>query len=252
MKLTDFKDLGKIFKGTKAKPKPKLSVKSPGPVKYEPKDDSGRYRPTNKTDLMDVLLKRNVLKPFDQMGEENVDWLNVGPAADTGLGKFLSMGHKERFEHPYFGSFDTLGGYMSLLRTDMKHDEFRSASWQKIRRLNKSVTLGHVRSFKAHVMVAVAWRLKTNRKMLEQFVEFDGAFDFFYVTKSGHRARTNFSEWYTDILYQLRSLLRIQKDGIYFDGNLLRQFRWHIHREDQGNPPKALSELKVDFPQSES
>jgi hypothetical protein len=127
--------------------------------------------------------------PLPDPSKEGTDHINVHYNYGKKLGRLLSTYQVERFEHPYFGPFKCVEGFMLYVKTGCRDDEFRYLTGARATaHFRKQMNEGNLKinnidnGVLVHLLIsAYHARLVQHPVTAAQFKESTLPFDFYFL-----------------------------------------------------------------------
>lgn len=173
---------------------------------------------------MNCLVLANTMKkpsvpdkaPLPDPAQDGVDHINVHyNHSKTQLGRQLATYYVARFEHPYFGPFKCIEGFLLYAKTGCQDDEFRNLTGTQAKAYyRKQMDAGKLKNYdipnQGHLMLtAYHARLTQYPVIAETFQESTLPFDSYYIYRvSGLPIRPPESAVLTHTLMTLRELMK--------------------------------------------
>lgn len=155
--------------------------------------------------------------PLPDPAKDGIDHINVhyNAASTDPLGRQLSTFQSARFEHPYFGPFKSIEGFLLYVKTGCMDDEFRTMNGTEATNYYRDqIDRGNLRLYKVAnlgdvLLSAYVAMLKSNPVIAKRFTESTLPFDnYFLYRKSNHPIRPKDSAELTHTLTVLRDLMK--------------------------------------------
>ena len=115
---------------------------------------------------------------------DGVTHINIDYNGKTELGVLLSHFAKTPFEHPYFGTFNSMEGFWHFLKSTERSDKMRKYWGNDAKVFGKQFTWHNVNKFYEVIMAANFYKIEQTPNLKEMFNNSELPFANYYVRKS--------------------------------------------------------------------
>ena len=167
----------------------------------------------NKYGDFDKGLKEFIMEHSDMylLQNDGIDHINIYSRGKTELGGFLSNFAYSPFNHPKFGSFNTVEGFWHWLKTGKKHDEFRILSGMDSKKLSRKLEGSFPENFKKTIKEAILLKIESNEKFKQLLKESTLPLThyYYYGDEVTHKIITpDNSKWLINYIEDIRKYLK--------------------------------------------
>ncbi len=152
---------------------------------------------------------------------DGIHHINIYTEGKTELGRLLAFEHEERFNHPILGSFNSMTGYWSYVKSLSHRNTYRVKSPNTCISIRKRFNdlKPKVDNFRALIISGCYHRIISNSDLVEMVKESTLPFEMYYVKKETDnstgtpvkyevKTQHNYSGWLTAGLNEIRNALR--------------------------------------------
>jgi len=155
---------------------------------------------------------RSFPNPFvtdlNKLGKDGVDHINISQHGNTELGRALSNEIPISVEHPIYGNFRSISGFWYYIKSKERDDRCRELIGRDLKELSKTLTLTHVKNFRAIILDAVWNKIKQREAIAEVMIGTELPYECYYEDKkSDSRKRLNYAGWFVSGLQDIREAL---------------------------------------------
>lgn len=155
---------------------------------------------------------RDYPNPFttdlSKLGKDGEDHINISQHGNTELGRALANETPIPVEHPLFGKFRSVTGFWYYIKSQERNEKCRKLVGRGLKELSKTMTLAHVKNFRA-IMLDTIWnKIKQNPAIGTVMIETDLPYECYYEDKvNNSRKRLNYAGWFVCGLQDMRDAL---------------------------------------------
>jgi len=131
----------------------------------------------NDDKLIQVETKKIVYMPEN----DGIDHINIWVRGKTELGRMLAHFYESPFEHPFYGSFNSMEGFWHFIRNKEHDDRLRSLSGMAAKNLGKEQNCCRIENFTEIINAANYYKIEQNARLKEMFVESTLPFTMYYL-----------------------------------------------------------------------
>lgn len=155
---------------------------------------------------------RSFPNPFvtdlNKLGKDGVDHINISQHGNTELGRALSNEIPISVDHPIYGNFRSVTGFWYYIKSKERDDRCRELTGRDLKELSKTLTLTHVKNFRAIILDAVWNKIKQKEAIAEVMIGTELPYECYYEDKkSNSRKRLNYAGWFVSGLQDIREAL---------------------------------------------
>lgn len=216
-------------------------IKNPNHALYRPAP------PAAKPAFKPFYKPRTDLPAVNELGNDGVDHINTYYHAETELGIALSVYGDYPFNHPEFGRFRTVHGFICWLSHPNQPDEYRNMTAtdaQMLRKVSPSILVPRYR----YVLIeATMFKILAHPNLKEMLMGCELPLDHYYrqttVANKSIRVRPDNAYWMIRGLTELRnSLIENRKPRLDF---LLNEADRAVHRKKLSRESETLDPVFV-------
>lgn len=149
---------------------------------------------------------------------DGIDHINIWEKADTELGRFLSHGSNNDFNHSQLGRFNNMEALWHYVQSEERDDRIRNMRGRYLKNFSRQLTPLRVSNFKAIIMDSNYQRIRQYEPMVELIVATDLPFDCYYVNHDSKlRIRPVFFKWLILGFEEIRRALKEKRDPNFTD-----------------------------------
>lgn len=206
-----------------------------------------RTAPAVKPAFKPYYKPRAELPAVKDLIGDGVDHINTHYQAETELGIALSVYGDYPFNHPEFGRFRTVHGFMCWLSHPNQPDKYRNMTATDAEMLRKVSPSIHVPRYRYVMIEATMFKILAHPNLTAMFTECELRLDHYYrqtlVSNKSIRVRPDNADWMIRGLTELRNaLIEGRKPRIDF---LLNEADRAVHRKKLSRESETLEAVFV-------
>lgn len=152
-------------------------------------------------DTLDDTAKRKVEL-------DGVTHINIDKRGRTELGQMLTHMARSQFDHPEFGPFQSVEGYIGFIRSGAKDDQFHYVHGMNARYRAKNQDSDFIRGFRELVMEANYLKIVQNETLRQAIKASALPFDHYYLLSNGRPVQPRNAQWIIPGFEELRRLVK--------------------------------------------
>jgi hypothetical protein len=171
-----------------------------------PSSQSTQRVPVERIEKPSVAVPASIQR-LDQ--QDGLTHINIDRLAHTQLGVMLTHTHRSPFEHPKFGCFLSVEGYIGFIRSGGRNALHRDTFGMNARHLSQNQEMIFVQGFREFVMEANYLKIKQTPELCELFLKSTLPFDHYYVIEKEDRIdRPHNASWLIESFENLRKTMK--------------------------------------------
>jgi hypothetical protein len=167
----------------------------------------------------DVLNRSNVMEAevdmvtLDDTAKSKVELdgvthINIDKRGRTELGQMLTHMSRSQFDHPEFGPFQSVEGFIGFIRSGATDDQFHYVHGMNARYRAKNQNSDFIRGFRELVMQANYLKIVQNDSLRRAFRDSMLPFDHYYLLGNGRPVQPRNAQWIIPGFEELRRLIK--------------------------------------------
>lgn len=161
--------------------------------------------------ILDTEVEMNTMDdtPKSKAELDGVTHINIDKKGRTELGQMLTHMARSQFDHPEFGPFQSVEGFIGYIRSGGKDDQFHYVHGMNARYRAKNQDSDFIHGFREIVMEANYLKIVQNPSLLKAFKESVLPFDHYYLLPNNGRAvQPRNAMWIIPGFEELRRLIK--------------------------------------------
>jgi hypothetical protein len=165
----------------------------------------------SQSNVMHAEVEMNTLDdtPKGKVELDGVTHINIDKKGHTELGQMLTHMARSQFDHPEFGPFQSVEGFIGFIRSGAKDDQFHYVHGMNARYRAKNQDSDFIRGFREIVMEANYLKIVQNESLLKAFRDSTLPFDHYYcLANNGRPVQPRNAQWIIPGFEELRRLIK--------------------------------------------
>lgn len=153
------------------------------------------------------------LKNPMEIGQDNVDHINMFAHGDSTLGRYLSMSSNVELRHSIFKTFSCVDSFRYWISSVERDDSIRTMKGKRLFAFARTQTQARVTNFRAIVLDANYQRIMQNKPLVEALIDSTLPLDCYRVDRdTGLRIRPPFAKWFIWGMEEIRKALKADRE----------------------------------------
>ena len=173
------------------------------------------YVGLHQSNVMEAEVEMNTLDdaPKGKVELDGITHINIDKRGRTELGQMLTHMARSQFDHPEFGPFQSVEGFIGFIRSGAKDDQFHYVHGMNARYRAKNQDSDFIRGFRELVMEANFLKIVQNESLRVAFKDSELPFDHYYLLGNGRPVQPRNAQW---IIPGFEELRRLVKAGLVY------------------------------------
>jgi hypothetical protein len=164
----------------------------------------------SQSNVVEAEVEMNTLDdaPKGKVELDGITHINIDKRGRTELGQLLTHMARSQFDHPEFGPFQSVEGFIGYIRSGGKDDQFHYVHGMNARYRAKNQDSDFIRGFREIVMEANYLKIVQNESLLKTFKDSVLPFDHYYCLPNGRPVQPRNAMWIIPGFEELRRLIK--------------------------------------------